>query len=603
MENVYFNMRRKISKLVATLMVCLVVLSVIPFNTLSVFAISCRKDSFNKNYTLSGNMAEDVVTIAKAQEGRTGSQFGYTEAWCDEFVADCIENAGADSSIVGHGGTVADFESVMRGKGAVEVTSPQVGDLVFFTFSHVEIVSKVVDGVPYSVGGNNGSTGSYKTNYCRAEHKVSSTGSVRLYLRPNYTSNVPPASPTVVLETLSTSSIKITWSSIANADLYRVDRRIKGGEAYETIAEIKSTTFTDTGLASATGYYYRVYAIQGNKKSEKQGGLLAYTNIEAPVVQLETIDTSSIRVYWNKIDKATSYRIDRRAYAGESYETIATVSNTEYVDKGLTPGSLYHYRVYAINENLISEKQSGISATTIINAPVLSTDSTTQNSITISWTKVEGAKSYRIDRRQKGAEAYETIDTITETQYVDTGLDINTGYYYRVYAIGENARSEKQGGYLVYTDSVPAPVVKVETLSSSEIRITWTKISVAEYYIVERRQYGTDTYIDIAKITGTEYIDSNLNSATGYYYRVYAVIGESKSEKQNGVGTYTKEDIIIGDVNIDGEFNISDAVLLQKYLLNTYTFTKEQWELADMTGDGKVNVFDLCLMKNKLINS
>lgn len=168
------------------LIMILTSIAVMPWNQMTVSAISCRKDYFNKNYTLSGNMAEDVVTIAKAQEGRTGAQLGYTENWCDEFVADCIENAGADSSIVAHGGTVADFESKMRARNAKQVSSPQPGDLVFFTFSHVEIVSKVVNGVPYSVGGNNGGTGYYGTNYCRAEHKVSTTGSVRLYLRPNY---------------------------------------------------------------------------------------------------------------------------------------------------------------------------------------------------------------------------------------------------------------------------------------------------------------------------------------------------------------------------------------------------------------------------------
>lgn len=175
----------------------LTLIAVMPWNLFNVSAISCCKDYFNKNYTLSGNMAEDVVAIAKAQEGRTGVQFGYNENWCDEFVADCIENAGADSSIVAHGGTVADFELKMRERNAKVVSFPQPGDLVFFTFNHVEIVSKVVNGVPYSVGVSNGNTGYYDTNYCRAEHKVSSTGSVRLYLRPNY-KNEPIFIPTII---------------------------------------------------------------------------------------------------------------------------------------------------------------------------------------------------------------------------------------------------------------------------------------------------------------------------------------------------------------------------------------------------------------------
>ena len=183
------NIHKWVAILVSFLMIG-TLFSMLPITNLTASAISCQKDGFDKSrYTLSGNMAEDVATIAKSQKGRTGAQFGYTEAWCDEFVADCIENAGADSSIVGHGGTVADFEAVMRKKGAVEVSSPQVGDLVFFTYSHVEIVTKVENGTVYCAGGNNGGTGNYKTNYCAGERKLYATA--RLYLRPNY-KNINP---------------------------------------------------------------------------------------------------------------------------------------------------------------------------------------------------------------------------------------------------------------------------------------------------------------------------------------------------------------------------------------------------------------------------
>ena len=186
------NIHKWVAILVSFLMIG-TLFSMLPITNLTASAISCQKDGFDKSrYTLSGNMAEDVATIAKSQKGRTGAQFGYTEAWCDEFVADCIENAGADSSIVGHGGTVADFEAVMRQKkGAVVVSSPQVGDLVFFTYSHVEIVTKVENGTVYCAGGNNGGTGNYKTNYCAGERKLYATA--RLYLRPNYkNTNVEP---------------------------------------------------------------------------------------------------------------------------------------------------------------------------------------------------------------------------------------------------------------------------------------------------------------------------------------------------------------------------------------------------------------------------
>ena len=217
------NIHKWVAILVSFLMIG-TLFSMLSITNLTASAISCQKDGFDKSrYTLSGNMAEDVATIAKSQKGRTGAQLGYTEPWCDEYVADCIENAGADSSIVGHGGTVADFEAVMRKKGAVEVSSPQVGDLVFFTYSHVEIVTKVENGTVYCAGGNNGGTGNYKTNYCAGERKLYATA--RLYLRPNYkNTNVEPPTNLSIQSDKSYYSmgetIQFTFTSDYATELY-----------------------------------------------------------------------------------------------------------------------------------------------------------------------------------------------------------------------------------------------------------------------------------------------------------------------------------------------------------------------------------------------
>lgn len=112
-------MKKKVFSLFTSFVMIFALVGVMP--TMEVGAICCRKGNFDKSkYTLTGNMAQDVATIAKSQKGRTCDQFGYSGVdygqWCDEFVADCIENAGADSSIVGHGGTVSDFKSIMKKK-------------------------------------------------------------------------------------------------------------------------------------------------------------------------------------------------------------------------------------------------------------------------------------------------------------------------------------------------------------------------------------------------------------------------------------------------------------------------------------------------------
>ena len=68
-----------------------------------------------------------------------------------------------------------------------------------------------------------------------------------------------------------------------------------------------------------------------------------------------------------------------------------------------------------------------------------------------------------------------------------------------------------------------------------------------------------------------------------------------------GKGAWNKEqDPVMGDCNNDGQFNVSDLVVLQKWLLNSGSLTA--WENADLNEDNIINVFDLCLMKRELMN-
>ena len=74
---------------------------------------------------------------------------------------------------------------------------------------------------------------------------------------------------------------------------------------------------------------------------------------------------------------------------------------------------------------------------------------------------------------------------------------------------------------------------------------------------------------------------------------------------ENGVFRYRYDQDIqpyrMGDVNDDGEFNVADAVLLQKWLLAVPDTHLADWKAADFCNDNKLDVCDLCLMKRELI--
>ena len=58
-----------------------------------------------------------------------------------------------------------------------------------------------------------------------------------------------------------------------------------------------------------------------------------------------------------------------------------------------------------------------------------------------------------------------------------------------------------------------------------------------------------------------------------------------------------------GDVNLDGTVSVSDAVLLQKYLVSMTPLDKEQASRADLSEDQSLNVIDLCLLKQMLLQN
>ena len=58
---------------------------------------------------------------------------------------------------------------------------------------------------------------------------------------------------------------------------------------------------------------------------------------------------------------------------------------------------------------------------------------------------------------------------------------------------------------------------------------------------------------------------------------------------------------LMGDVDLDGKFNINDAVILQRWLLTGESENLKSWEMGNFVDDGILDVFDLTVMKKELL--
>ncbi len=62
-----------------------------------------------------------------------------------------------------------------------------------------------------------------------------------------------------------------------------------------------------------------------------------------------------------------------------------------------------------------------------------------------------------------------------------------------------------------------------------------------------------------------------------------------------------KEDILIGDVNLDGVVNIIDATTIQKYIAELCSLNEIQLYAADVNKDGRVNIDDVTALQKLLV--
>lgn len=83
--------------------------------------------------------------------------------------------------------------------------------------------------------------------------------------------------------------------------------------------------------------------------------------------------------------------------------------------------------------------------------------------------------------------------------------------------------------------------------------------------------------------------------------KLYEIGGKEFSPRTLNNNTDKPAEQLMGDVDLDGTFNIADAVTVQKWLLGDNTASMKKWENADFDNDGKIDVFDFCLMKEQLI--
>ena len=218
-------MKKRIISLFTTMLMVFGLISVMP--TVDVYATQNRAANFSKSFTITGNGADDIINVARAQLGKTGSALGYSEQWCADFVGDCAALANQSSAIPRNGYCPSLQTAILNAGGSqVSINSAKKGDIAFYGSGgadHVEIVYANNNGRISTIGGNSGSGSSLYSRMVR-DHS-SQTMTITKVFRPNYkiAYSSPPSNLSITTNQQCYSvgeSVTFSFTSSNETELY-----------------------------------------------------------------------------------------------------------------------------------------------------------------------------------------------------------------------------------------------------------------------------------------------------------------------------------------------------------------------------------------------
>jgi fibronectin type 3 domain-containing protein len=263
---------------------------------------------------------------------------------------------------------------------------------------------------------------------------------------PGSATTAPPA-PSGLSANPANGEIDLTWNPSAGATSYSIYRgTAPGAEGATPVGTTTTDSFSDTGLANGTGYYYTVAASNAAGTSAKtaETNTVPTAAVVAPPVPFGVVITPAsgqINLQWTYEENATSYRVYRSTTpGGEGATPLATVTSSSYTDSAVTSGTTYYYEITALTGTTESARSTEYSASTTgtgtappTPAGLVATGG--NGSVALAWTASAGATGYSIYRgTAAGAEGATPVGTSASNSFTDTGLTNGTTYYYTITA-------------------------------------------------------------------------------------------------------------------------------------------------------------------------
>ncbi len=247
--------------------------------------------------------------------------------------------------------------------------------------------------------------------------------------------------------------IEVTWDASGNDDFdhYILERDTDPGFTSPTVVTESVNFHTDSGLATGITYHYRVFAEDfGGNVSDASNPDSAMPYDAPPdsptgLVAMSGPGEGEVTATWDAnaepdFDRYTLQRDTDPAFGSPFEMDVYTES---YLDAGLIPGQLYHYRVLAIDANAgVSAPSAADTAVALNIAPssptgLVAVPGVGDGEVDVSWDSNPEADldHYVLERDTSDVFGALTVtEVLAGTSTTQTGLPAGT-YFYRMFAV------------------------------------------------------------------------------------------------------------------------------------------------------------------------
>lgn len=358
----------------------------------------------------------------------------------------------------------------------------------------------------------------------------------------------PDQTKNLKMKSQTDTTVTISWDKVSRVTGYRVYIYNESKKAYEYYGYTTTNSMTIKKLTSAKTYKVRVRAY---KKVSGKYYLGAYATaiqvVTKPVkqtgVKVKDTTTGTITLSWNKVARASGYRVYMYKANSNSYEYCAqTTTDTCTTISNLSSGTAYQFKVRAyinFNGTWYWGTFSDVLKTSTLSNRVnnLKTTAQTATSINIKWDKVEKTTGYEVFvwsgviNVSDNTKAFKSYKTTTNTSMSISNLTSTKLYEIYVMAYsevdGKKYYGEKSNIITVRTANAEGQRVEID-VSSHQEEINWKSVKNAGVEFVMIRA-GYRGYGSAGNIAEDEYFKTNITSAinegleVGVYFFSYAI--------------------------------------------------------------------------------